>query len=926
MESDIEDAWESFALSYAADAEPEEDEHDECCSSAFESFIGAAGTTTAAESEALVEPLVAACPANNDQSCDDATIVGASLLTLGAKRSSKPVGRKSSLLKEFLADVRDSGAGPSSGASIEGAVVSSAVGSSSNSNTCVQPLEQPLWWLKYMSRDALAEGSFLAASSSMPLLHAALETAIAKDAILDDVGKNMAEFYLEKDNFHMISGALQEQLFGLSYKNLLLRLKRTAAAFLLLQRCEKFGLEHLLVNKLPDKCCVAYLDVCYYDETPMLVNIKDAVSSPVFAKDLAMQQQGLDGNSLSLPIKQLALSSLTTKAKLLQVQSGFGFLLEISGCPIFIYGSMVKPVTAMAKNDATAILTELLKASDVSSAASHFQLLCRGVCLDKGPANMLCEKLLIGQRSGLWHALQLACDCHVIHTCFKKTYALVDTDISGLIAWALSIREGGKFALWRQALAQEILSRQVKFIVAPLAKAAQEYKSHMIDLLFSKDKTWLVRLTALKLVMNGDWRNGKELEFVVPGGQPFPDKKKVQALMVNVLLFCLASTQPVIFPRHRWSGASESLAYICSLGAVHNLLEPTYMRFLDKVQGQKGNTSSASAAHSQECHVSLPTAFADVAGLHDTAMVDAIADQELTSKGQDLSQAGLSDSTIFSALNAKNRTQAFAWLELHPLFRLLLMKIVAGPLTSILALQLQASGADYEQLELSKMASAMMSGSMDIGSRSFPLVLASSGELEDNANGEYGLLLSASIWQVVPATCRTLSFRALCHRLLSRAAASIFQLLSVPHRQFPIALFRLLKDPSASKELEEQPDCIKDEWTLALQHQFGHLHNPLCLGLIQAQAQSLKTDISTVESNHSSIRRLLVARSLQTHSLNVEACSAEWVLQNCRRRCRGVKKKQKKQQGQESWQRNPTQQPLNFETLACTIWIRTCGF
>eukprot|EP00971_Amphidinium_carterae_P275971 5476006-Amphidinium_carterae.1 len=46
------------------------------------------------------------------------------------------------------------------------------------------------------------------------------------------------------------------------------------------------------------------------------------------------------------------------------------------------------------------------------------------------------------------------------------------------------------------------------------------------------------------------------------------------------------------------------------------------------------------------------------------------------------------------------------------------------------------------------------------------------------------------------------------------------------------------------------------------------------------------TSVASIESRHSSIRRHLTTRSVQTHPLPAHSLSAQWVMQNIRAGCK----------------------------------------
>eukprot|EP00971_Amphidinium_carterae_P339880 6477934-Amphidinium_carterae.1 len=896
MDDDISAAWESYvAQAFVPAVVGTSSIAGGSCGSGVvtplaPSLASAPTQTQAPANQQVAEDVAAEMSVHESTSEGLAAHGGTSLLNLAAvPQRPRHTGRRSALLQQFLQDVDDGvEVSPQSFGADLGPAMAPEI-----PNSVLEGRHAGIWSVAAYMEKSFMDGHALDSSTSLPHLLEALDAYCSAGSKLENIFSKMAEFYLEDENFHMISGALQEEKFGLSYQHLQRRMKKLACAYMIFQKYEKLSLDHMFEQRVPMRYCVAYLEFCSYDETPMLVSIKDTESSMALAKQLLDGTVPVEDNPLSLPLKQLVLPALASKAKLLQVKSSFGCVLNLLGTHVLIFGSLVKPVTAMAKNDANSLLAALHKDLDISSVDKHFSLRCRGVCLDKAATNNLAEKVEVSQRDSVWQGLHVDCACHVLHTIFKKLFQLCPLDVTGLIQWALSIREGGKFAWWRQALADEIMGRDIKFVAKPLFGEAKTYKAELMHLLYSRDQKSLVKLTALEMVMTGDWRNPNVIEFAVAENEALPDKHHLKQLMVKVLLFCLANQQPIIFPRHRWTGAEEALSYCLLLGCVHNLLVPSYERFVrlinNKQSGHGGISEdpssgtlvqAAAGVGSSDCHLGDNLGLAEDGGAMAADVVDG--------KNPDMS-----DAQTYSALNAKNRKEALMWLSHYPLPRLLVLRIIVGPLTVALAQQLQSSGWEYEQNELSKMAESMIAGTLHEArnTRLYQLVLAATGKIEGACRDAFVMLLTASVWALFPMSSRTLAFRSLCHRLLSRAGAAMYQLFAVPHMQFPVCLFKLLQHPEMCCTFDELPECVLDEWALALKRRFESFGEPMCLSVLQSQAQLLKTDIAGLESHHSSIRRLLVARSLQTHSLNLDAASAEWILQNSRRKgqCKGVK-------------------------------------
>ena len=133
---------------------------------------------------------------------------------------------------------------------------------------------------------------------------------------------------------------------------------------------------------------------------------------------------------------------------------------------------------------------------------------------------------------------------------------------------------------------------------------------------------------------------------------------------------------------------------------------------------------------------------------------------------------------------------------------------------------------------------------------------------------------------MLPDYALVLSFQNLAFRLMSRAGASVYYLISVRHLKFPLRLFLLLVDASMAEELlaEAEKPCLLDEFSQAFIARFKDvgLGSAEALASLRAIALVLRLDISDLESLHASLRRLLKATP-QTKVMDERVLSAMWV-------------------------------------------------
>ena len=710
------------------------------------------------------------------------------------------------------------------------------------------------------------------------LLECVRQATFTKDT-LDAGTQRLCDRFLNIKDFHLASGKVLQGLLNLDQGGLVKRLERLATTICLVQRSDRETLEKLVVTNVPAQMCVLYLDAESYDETPMLTSVKHhrylSRSVPGLT-DLDCDPMGLADVSKCLGDLKVA-----TKAKLLQSSSCFSMLIQLVERPCLIMGETLNIISPLLRNQAQTLQQSLLRTSAVTEYSNKFSLKCRSVVVDQAASNLSCEESMVEGRGKDWSSMVLPCAVHQISSCIKKTCeGLMSHEVSSLVKAALSIVEGGKMAYFRQALTDEILSRQVQIIEGPLPADAALHQANLKELLLKKGAKATSKTLMLQATVNGDWRVSGCLQHVVPRGEQRPDPASLKELFATILVSALAGTQPIIFPRHRWTGSDESVAFFLLLHSVHNLLLPTYARFVSFL-GKRSVAVDLAGAQAG----ALPITDQAEHGLDNHQVVLQVdLGQEPAHVQEQPYQSQQDPSTQQAALHAQHRRDTLSWLQSKPLASLLSMQFVLAPLNVLLRKQLKSSGVEHMMVERARIARLMLSGRWEDQPPTSQLALAASAKFEREFHEQVGhMLLNTSLWEVFPDEYRTVTQRALLHRLLARASAAVYELLGRAHSQFPVKLFALLECPAMATEMNQIPMCLKDPWSQKIQQCYGTLAHPMVKNLVVSQSLLQKCDISTIESRHAALRRNLLSRSLQTWRFGVSQCSAEWIMQNSRR-------------------------------------------
>eukprot|EP00971_Amphidinium_carterae_P330458 6463501-Amphidinium_carterae.4 len=834
---------------------------------------------------------------SDDDDDDDFAVEAAPLFRLNADANQQPskLGRPRKYLQEFLLEHTRSASGATSSIDVVSVPAVPATRTSVQ-ETCLDVLPPAP---NYDDVVAVSGQNYLKANSFLEQWGQICQKSMMSGVTLDETVVEMAERFLDNERYHLVSGVVLQDMHGMHHSNLVPRLERMSASITLMNRYEKVSLESTLLSVCGKAGCILYLDAQSYDETPMMLAAKHA---QYVSSELATQAS-ISGEGPLAANQTLASPGVTlAKTKLLQIQNNSSLLVSIGATPCLFMAEVFNPLVAMTQCTAKNMLGELMQLDTVSKVSESFACKARLTCLDKAPANTLCERLIMGLRPSDWHELLVHCHCHLIHTAFKKTMQLVDNHVSSLIKLALSIREGAKMKLFRQALAKELHGRELIF-VPPVAERAEKYKEHILQLVVKNDSQTLPRAALLLFALSGDWRNQKQLEFVVPPGTQPPSKSSIKDMMVRVLLLVMVSTQPPVFLRHRWNGSDQAIGYFILISAVHNLLLGTYQHFLALVGATKATPKPASN------HVAAQAASQGVAGAYEQGGQDQLAVLEAAAQIPSVTEAplGQDSGNMYAALNAQHRKDSHTYLLGDPLPHLLAMQIIVLPMSLLLAKQLQSGSFAFEKTERSRVAKDLLNGNSN-PCRQFPLVLAACGVLEQECLKSLEGVMQADIWQIIPHEARTVGFRTLIHKLLARAGSAVYQLISIPHKLCPLSLFQVLEKQEVNDALLQLPICMKDSLTLQLERKYQSFLHPECLCILQSICHTLGTDISLIESRHSSIRRLLLSKSLQTHTYNLASASAEWIMQNCRKKAALWRPKQLRGKAQKLTPQNPQMQ------------------
>ena len=206
-----------------------------------------------------------------------------------------------------------------------------------------------------------------------------------------------------------------------------------------------------------------------------------------------------------------------------------------------------------------------------------------------------------------------------------------------------------------------------------------------------------------------------------------------------------------------------------------------------------------------------------------------------------------------------------------------------SPLVGLLNAQLGLSSMEWDKKQSAKQAEQWAAGG-PILQRHYMVTMAAQKVFEDKYFQSLAQLFHQEAeWQLISEVKHTIEFRALAFRLLSRQGCLIHLDLQVPHGLPPFTLFSILHTPELADAVANTPPCMLDEWSKAVLRKYPTLRGEECFCFLETHAAIAATNTAPIESRHSSLRRQLVGRSLQTWPMALPILSAEFLLQGCRR-------------------------------------------
>jgi len=624
------------------------------------------------------------------------------------------------------------------------------------------------------------------------------------------------------------------------------------------------------------------------DETSLPLKVFDTeeCSSSSLATGVA---RNLANPSVSISLK----TSQTAITKILQSARSYACLFKVGSDFIHIEMEIPVPLQAMCSTMGDVYLKCFRESAwPLSHISGRFLRKQRLAITDADPAVALGLRALeseTGITNWAWK-----CDIHKLQNAIKDVLAPVDKDtVAPLICLQLSLQSANCMKRFRECLRHLLSQRLVIHRCKPNQAHLNRTRAILNLYVPPTSNTNRFKRAIVLSVLNGDWRK-ETVQHYCQGC--CASREACISKLVSFVTSVFAGVAPKTWPRSRWTGARESINWCLLLASCHSLLKDTYLLWAKNMRGGKwlarhvAGGGDVPAEHAEDAE----SLGRDAPG--DDAMGDDAAEAGFPMGDQAaVGQAPSVPSTWEERQNEQSeyRRRASAWLlRAQVLPEMLLVRMVLSPLALAMDAYLSQAGEAWDRKQARIAAAARRQGQQEGGGSdhhgALRVMLLLEGELLRPAVEELrDIATNVSRWAVLPPSYMTAAFRTRVAARLGHCGSKLHS-LSSDHTNYPIKLWRLLDDDSGefAAALEAESECRFCRWSLSVvQHykEHGGLQNPSLRAELWHTGLLQHFDNAAREAAHASIRRSIVAASVQTHAEKFQFANAEWLLRTIRR-------------------------------------------
>ena len=175
-------------------------------------------------------------------------------------------------------------------------------------------------------------------------------------------------------------------------------------------------------------------------------------------------------------------------------------------------------------------------------------------------------------RTSKFDLVRVPCHVHIAAAVLKKAGAILDFDVTGMVQLSLALNTPGAMTGFRKALRQ-VLTKRLRVCVGHPPPAASRANRTLLDLLFEGCGPYdPARRAVIDSLANGDWSSRQFVDTWVSG----PKSLRSQLhLFQTKWVQAVCGAAPLVYPRHRWTGAEGTMRWILVLHCCGGLLLDT---------------------------------------------------------------------------------------------------------------------------------------------------------------------------------------------------------------------------------------------------------------------------------------------------------------------------------------------------------------
>ena len=175
------------------------------------------------------------------------------------------------------------------------------------------------------------------------------------------------------------------------------------------------------------------------------------------------------------------------------------------------------------------------------------------------------------------HVVRVLSHIHHASVVIGRASRFLKDEHSAMVQLTLTLAQPGAMAGFRRAL-RHVINRGLVIRHGLPSRECKRHTSTSLDLLFKGCAPYSnVRRSVIEALANGDWQRNDVIEHWTT---KVCTRAEIVRRFVRVFVWSVASAAPLVYPRHRWTGAEQTMLWVLVLQACHGLLARVYGAWL----------------------------------------------------------------------------------------------------------------------------------------------------------------------------------------------------------------------------------------------------------------------------------------------------------------------------------------------------------